>query len=180
MDQIFFKVFGDTAGTARDVVAFHFRRRKVEEGNVAEPSLEEVVFDKAFREECIAQAVGDVLGEFRAVVDFKGEAVVPRKEVLNVQAHALEGKVTEEILNGLEVGGMNAGGIGRVFGFTDEKERVRAVGLAIIAVPEKGAEGKDGVQIFFLQSLEHVRRMANGDAQGDGWLGLDVGPEPFL
>ena len=88
------------------------------------------------------------------------------EQVLDVEAHALEGEIAEEVVDFLQVVLGNAVGIFRIGCLADQDQRVCPVGAADIAIAEHGAEGKDRVQRPVLELVHHGRRMADGDVQG--------------
>lgn len=76
------------------------------------------------------------------LLSISGEAVMAWEQVLDVEAHALEGEIAEEVVDFLQVVLGNAVGIFRIDCLADQDQRVRPVGAADIAVAEHGAEGK--------------------------------------
>ena len=93
-----------------------------------------------------------------------------REQVLDVEAYALEGEITEQVVDFLQVVLADAAGVFCIAGLADQDQGIRPVRLADIAVAEHGAEGKDCVQRPVLELAHHRFRMADGDVQGHAFL----------
>ena len=95
LQQKGFQRIGDVAGAAGNIVAVDLWRCKVEERNRPQLSQQQIVFNEAAGKERIPQPFGYILGQLGAVVDFHREAVIPGKQVLNIQADSLQGEIAE-------------------------------------------------------------------------------------